>query len=107
MLCLAPCIVPLWVEHGEAFGLSCNFLFGVMCWGNFLNDFDFMISAIFPKQSLPLWGPSHESLNSVVVRQLFPALTTSFFSHVLANTHQNVICLTERGVGGFAVQEPV
>ena len=34
MLCLAACIVPLWVEHGEAFGLSCSPLFGVMCWGN-------------------------------------------------------------------------
>ena len=34
VLCQAPCIVPLWVELGEAFGLSCNLLFGVTCWGN-------------------------------------------------------------------------
>ena len=34
VLCQAPCIVPLWVELGEAFGLSCNPLFGVTCWGN-------------------------------------------------------------------------
>ena len=38
-----------------------------------------------PNSCLPTWGPSGESLYLVVVRQLFPAPTASFLSHVLAN----------------------
>ena len=40
-----------------------------------------------PNSCLSTWGPSFESLNSVVVRQLFPSLTTSLLSHVLGNIH--------------------
>ena len=48
-----------------------------------------------PNSCLPTWGPSGESLNAVVVRQLFPAPTSSFFSHVLANIHIFELSISE------------
>ena len=38
-----------------------------------------------PNSCLPTWGPSGGSLYPVVVAPFFPALTASFFSHVLVN----------------------
>jgi len=38
-----------------------------------------------PNRCLPTWGSIIESLYPVVVRQLFPAQTTSFLAHVHAN----------------------
>lgn len=41
----------------------------------------------FPNSCSATWDPSGESLNSVVVGQLFAAPTTSFFPHFRADSH--------------------